>query len=767
MHVMQIFVGVASFAVRALHLHDHRNCFFKILQQGYAVRALGVQGKRGSITGSVLLEEETSVTVEALQILKNWRTKRAVFEMSTEENVGILSYANSLPGFRGILKQRFSDFIVNEVDLEGNVIHLSDLEAPLEERAKVVKVSEEGVADDEEEVNGEKQPKPLSDDYAADVLAFKEIAGESNAKVLEGLLVQIANSNDPVPPVLLAPDDDKNHRGMIHTFFKSRLTFITSDTVDGASATDKCIRLRHQPRNQGGGNRFQKRGREHGGRGRGWGRDSKRQKATEGGLEQPYDARDSDGWPSERPKFLRFHLYKENKDTQDSLTVIGRMLHVQPKNFGFAGTKDKRAITTQQVTVFKQSAAKMAALNQRLFGMRVGNFSYVDKALVLGMLSGNRFTITLRGVVAETDKSIENAVKGLGESGFINYFGLQRFGSGSIATHNVGAALIRGEWKAAAELILDPREEDQPEVKEAREYFKKTGNVDGALHKFPRYLTAERAILGSLKRDSKNYLQAICSIPRTLRLMYVHSYQSFLWNHAASYRAKTYGVDKVVEGDLVYDKDLQGTDEAPESKIVESSFNDSEVRAPEVLLDDVVEADVPAEASNKIKCLTKEDVASGKYNISDVLLPLPGGSSIFPANGTADVYHDLASKDSVDLQKSTHNVKEFALPLLPGAYRLFLQKPVNLEWKILKYSDPTKTLAETDLDRIQKVSEESTEDSKNKVENEQTAFQLSFTLPASCYATMALRELMKISTSVAFHKSLNDEPVVTAKATSA
>lgn len=30
-----------------------------------------------------------------------------------------------------------------------------------------------------------------------------------------------------------------------------------------------------------------------------------------------------------------------------------------------------------------------------------------------------------RGVVAETDKSIENAVKGLGESGFINYFGLQ------------------------------------------------------------------------------------------------------------------------------------------------------------------------------------------------------------------------------------------------------------------------------------------------------------------------------------------------------
>lgn len=94
---------------------------------------------------------------------------------------------------------------------------------------------------------------------------------------------------------------------IIHTFFKSRLTFLTSDTVDGPTSTEKCIRLRHQSGNQGGGNRFQKRGRDHGGRGRGRGRDrdSKRHKLNEGDLDQPYDARGSDGWPSERPKFLQ------------------------------------------------------------------------------------------------------------------------------------------------------------------------------------------------------------------------------------------------------------------------------------------------------------------------------------------------------------------------------------------------------------------------------------------------------------------------------
>lgn len=40
-------------------------------------------------------------------------------------------------------------------------------------------------------------------------------------------------------------------------------------------------------------------------------------------------------------------------------------------------------------------------------------------------------------------------------------------------------------------------ETHQEEVREAREYFKKTGNVDGALQRFPRYLTAERALVSA------------------------------------------------------------------------------------------------------------------------------------------------------------------------------------------------------------------------------------------------------------------------------
>lgn len=50
---------------------------------------------------------------------------------------------------------------------------------------------------------------------------------------------------------------------------------------------------------------------------------------------------------------------------QAALTVVGRMLHLHSHAFGFAGTKDRRGITTQYVTLFKVDPRKLAALNPR------------------------------------------------------------------------------------------------------------------------------------------------------------------------------------------------------------------------------------------------------------------------------------------------------------------------------------------------------------------------------------------------------------------
>ncbi|XP_048235924.1 multisubstrate pseudouridine synthase 7 isoform X2 [Ricinus communis] len=646
-----------------------------------------------------------------------------------ESDVGISCYISKVPGFRGILKQRYSDFIVNEVDNNGNVVHLTSLHVPRE----IVEVAEER----EEEITNQ-----VGKNYAAEIESFRELAGDADTQRLEAFINQVISEDNciNISPILLSPDSDKAHRTATHNFFKEKLKFLVTDTVDGPDASSKCIRVRLNSRgNINEGNR-----------------NSKKRKDRN---DKPFDSRGSDHWPEHLGKFLRFHLYKENKDTQEAIGLIGKMLGIQPRSFGFAGTKDKRSVSTQRVTVFKQHASRLAALNDRLIGIKVGDFCYVNEGLLLGQLLGNRFTVTLRGVVADSEDTIKGSADSLGRHGFINYFGLQRFGSGSVPTHLIGAALLRGEWKYAVSMILDPREGERDAVRMAREYYKESDDIDGTLRQLPRYLTAERAVLQCLKKCPGNYLQALKAIPRTLRMMYVHSYQSYLWNHAASMRVQKYGTDQVVVGDLVYCK---GDDTEREIGSANSACED--------------------------------DGCEDMY----------GCSNLDETSGTdLSERKDTLVKDAINLAESVHSAKEFSITSMTGSYRRVFQKPMDFEWETLSYTDGTTPLAETDMEKLAKAKsielnkEEETKKNDTKSPSDcmrqpmssgndlhlsaeynregerevevakveplygpntrgaQTALKLTFTLPASCYATMAIRELLKTSTSVAFHKTLN------------
>lgn len=53
------------------------------------------------------------------------------------------------------------------------------------------------------------------------------------------------------------------------------------------------------------------------------------------------------------------------------------------------------------------------------------------------------------------------------------------------------------------------------------------------------------------KQGPNSYCNALQHIPQNMRSMYVHAYQSYLWNAAASHRVKTFGAERAVAGDLV------------------------------------------------------------------------------------------------------------------------------------------------------------------------------------------------------------------------
>ncbi|GFR51215.1 hypothetical protein Agub_g13587, partial [Astrephomene gubernaculifera] len=219
----------------------------------------------------------------------------------------------------------------------------------------------------------------------------------------------------------------------------------------------------------------------------------------------------------------------ENMDTQVALSTVGRLAGIPSGGcFGFAGTKDKRGVTCQFVTAFKVSASRLAALNSRLRGIRLGDFSFAEEGLRLGRLAGNEFHLVMRDVrptghlqqpqgqreagssssstaaaaaVEEVIAEVATACEAVARNGFINYFGLQRFGTGGAPTHQVGRALLRGEYEHAVRMVLTGRPDERPDIAAARRLFFEKGDVKGALRGIPPFMLAERAVLGALARQ--------------------------------------------------------------------------------------------------------------------------------------------------------------------------------------------------------------------------------------------------------------------------
>ena len=177
-------------------------------------------------------------------------------------------------------------------------------------------------------------------------------------------------------------------------------------------------------------------------------------------------------WPAGLGDYLQFTLLKENVDTMSAASVLSRHLHMRVDAVKYAGTKDKRAVTSQRCTVYRKRPADLSRMNKFNNAplLRLGDFAYVTHPLKLGALRGNHFSIVLRDVDVPP-RTVAQACDAMQTTGFINYFGLQRFGRGGSKSHEVGLALLRGEWKVAVALLFTTREGDRPEIAEAKRLF--------------------------------------------------------------------------------------------------------------------------------------------------------------------------------------------------------------------------------------------------------------------------------------------------------
>ena len=290
--------------------------------------------------------------------------------------------------------------------------------------------------------------------------------------------------------------------------------------------------------------------------------------------DKPFKLKDEPG------KFAHFVLQKRKWNTMQALTALARELRTSRKRFNFAGTKDRNSISTQLCSVFGMMPAEVEKAHVKDLTI-LGAWNAADKVR-LGDLAGNRFTITLTeencGKAASAGE-LEEKAAALGGS-IPNFFGEQRFGSLRKNTHLVGKLIIQGKLKEAVMNYLAFVDEgEDEEARKAREELGKEKDFAKALSYYPLYLKYERSMIAHLNAYQKDYAGALRKLPRTLQLMFIHAYQSWLFNQLLEQRIAKEKLFEAAKGDWWCKADKLGFPKAAEAEEITSAKKAEEVTA--------------------------------------------------------------------------------------------------------------------------------------------------------------------------------------------
>jgi len=371
-------------------------------------------------------------------------------------------------------------------------------------------------------------------------------------------------------------------------------------------------------------------------------------------------------------------VLKKNWDTLNFVRALANALRISQRRISYAGTKDKKAMTVQYFSIKNLKDDELMRLKQmRIKDSEIYVLGKTCKGIQLGDLIGNRFVVRIRDV--RNGKEIESILEELKEKGVPNFFGLQRFGSIRFITHEVGLQILKRDYESAFwTYVAKPFEGENESVREIRKILWETRDAKFGLRELPKYLRYERTLLQRI-REGKSERDALLLLPENLKMMFVHAYQSYVFNRVLSERIREFGSLKVVEkGDWV--------------DFVEKNGNYFKFREDFVKVRD--------NNVNRIRFLIEK-------RFCVLSIPLPGYETNLGDDWTSQKIREFLEEDGVDLKDFRHEYREFSSK---GGLR---SADIPIEHTGFRYD-----LREGDA-----------------------VFE--FFLPKGCYATVFLREFVK------------------------
>ncbi len=257
--------------------------------------------------------------------------------------------------------------------------------------------------------------------------------------------------------------------------------------------------------------------------------------------------------PCGQGEHLYLRIEKRGVAHSELVGRLRRTFGVPEVAIGFAGMKDKVAVTRQTVSIhLLKDPPDLDLGHDRI---RILWASRHTNKLRTGHLAGNRFSIRIRDVDPILVPGVRRQMERLQRCGVPNYFGEQRFGYRT-NNHLLGAFVLMGDHAGLLRELLGSGGSPFPEYqRERRELFERGGYEEAAA----LWTLADRAELTVVNalRGGRSERDAVRSVGRTSLSFWVSALQSAVYNRVLDQRIEAGMLASLVEGDLAWKHDAR------------------------------------------------------------------------------------------------------------------------------------------------------------------------------------------------------------------